>query len=95
MTPDPDTNTWIGTIAAAIGLGGSGGIGRILWKQSQHEQRHVSAEARVKANEESIKALRDSCARTETTLSGLGDDVEEIKAGVKTIVNSIAGKIVV
>ena len=49
----------------------------------------------MKTNEESIKTLRDSCARTETTLSGLGDDVEEIKAGVRTIVNSIAGKIVV
>ena len=95
MTPENDPTGWFNGILAAAGLGGGGGVWKILSKQSQHEQRHSAAESRLRVHSDQIARLTEVSVRTETTLSGLGKDIDEIRDGVKVIVNEIAGKKVV
>ena len=84
---------------AALGVTGSGAIARIFYKQNQREaefeQRHKASEARLTRHSEAIKALGDSSARTETTIENLRGDIDEIKDGIRVLVNNAAGRDVV
>ena len=99
MPTDPGTTSWMTELMAALGITGSGALARMFQKQSQkqaeYEQRHKASEARLTQHSEAIKALGDSSARTETTMANLGGDIEEIKTGIRALVNNAAGRDVV
>tara|TARA_R110000868_G_scaffold4386_3_gene27567 strand:- start:3549 stop:3839 length:291 start_codon:yes stop_codon:yes gene_type:complete len=91
--------SWMTELMAALGVTGSGAIARIFYKQNQREaefeQRHKASEARLTRHSEAIKALGDSSARTETTIENLRGDIDEIKDGIRVLVNNAAGRDVV
>jgi hypothetical protein len=99
MPTDPGTTSWMTELMAALGVTGSGAIARIFYKQSQREaefeQRHKVSEARLARHSEAIKALAESSAKTGTTIENLSDDIDEIKDGIRALVNNAAGKDVV
>ena len=96
---DPETTSWITAIVGALGLGGSGGLVRMIHKQTQKQvefdQRHRATEARLARHSEAIKVLAESSARTETSMENLSGDIDEIKDGIKVLVNNAAGRDVV
>tara|TARA_R110002153_G_scaffold244862_1_gene400376 strand:+ start:138 stop:452 length:315 start_codon:yes stop_codon:yes gene_type:complete len=96
---DPETTSWITAIVGALGLGGSGGLVRMIHKQTQKQvefdQRHRATEARLARHSDAIKVLAESSARTETSMENLSGDIDEIKDGIKVLVNNAAGRDVV
>ena len=64
-------------------------------KQVEFDQRHRATEARLARHSEAIKALAESSARTETSMENLSGDIDEIKDGIKVLVNNAAGRDVV
>jgi hypothetical protein len=99
MPTDPGTTSWMTELMAAFGVTGSGALARIFYKQNQREaefeQRHKASEARLTRHSEALKALGDASARTETTMANLSGDIDEIKTGIRALVNNAAGKDVV
>jgi len=99
MPTNPETTPWLAELMAALGVTGSGAIARVFYKQSQREaefeQRHKASEARLARHSEAIKALAESSAKTGTTIENLCGDIDEIKDGIKVLVNNAAGRDVV
>ena len=99
MPTDPETTSWITAVVGALGLGGSGGLVRMIHKQTQKQvefdQRHRATEARLARHSDAIKVLAESSARTETSMENLSGDIDEIKDGIKVLVNNAAGRDVV
>ena len=62
MPTDPETTSWITAIVGALGLGGSGGLVRMIHKQTQKQvefdQRHRATEARLARHSDAIKVQR-------------------------------------
>ena len=91
---DPDTPNWINAALGALGLG-TGGIGGWLFglsnKQSAHTEQLKNHREQLARHEDSIDAIRSQGLRTEGTLNGLDRDMDEVKKGIKKLVDHATG----
>ncbi len=90
---DPETPGWIASLTGLLGLAVTGFGGRHLWGMSKvqgsNTARIKSVEEDQKKHDETIVALKDQGTRTEITLSNFGEDLVELKGGIKKIVDHI------
>ncbi len=97
---DAESSGLIATILGSLsgmGLGGWG-ILKLHTKVSALEAKEEAAKAVQRSaktvaerHERSIHALEEQGTRTETTMSGMKEDIREMKTGVKKIVDHITG----
>jgi len=93
-----ETHGWliasVGAIVAAAGESGRR-VFNMAKTVSKLEQQARAGESRLKEHDDKIVLLERNCAQVTANLKTLGDDMDEVKDGVKTLVNLAAGAEVV
>ncbi len=90
---DPDTPGLIASFLGAVGLSGWGG--RQLWNLSKtssgHAARLEASEETLARHDETIEELKTARTETAVVLDTMAGNMEEVKGGIKKLVDHITG----